>query len=108
MNDTYRIQIPKLKTVTKKDIAIIIAHKIGMAQSDVKTVIDSFLEEIKAQFRRNTRVEIRGFGSFIPYFRKACKYRDPTTGEKKIMESRRTLRFKTSRNLFIFRRKAEK
>lgn len=90
------------KTITKKEMTSIVAEKMGFAQLDVKDVIDTFLEEVVLQFSQGNKITLRGFGSFIPHHRRACKYRDPNTGQEMTMEAQNTLRFKASKKI-VFR-----
>ena len=82
--------------VTKKDLVDLIAGKIQMSKAEVARVINSLLEEIKGQFQKGERIELRGFGAFFPYKRKSRKTVVPRTGEVMMTEESIHLKFKGS------------
>lgn len=90
-----------MKTWTKRDVVMTIAEKTGLTQKDVKKVIEAFISMIVTLFRQGNRLEIRNFGVFYPFYIKPRQYRIPRTGEDEAIEGRKTLRFRTSRKLFI-------
>ena len=91
-------------TVTKRHIVTSIAQKTGFTQNEVRIVVDSFLDEIKELFKKQKRIELRGFGVFYPFYYKGRSFKIPRTGEERDMESRLTLRFKTSKQLFLYKK----
>lgn len=93
-----------MKTWTKRDVVMAIAEKTGLTQRDVKKVIEAFLSMIVSLFLQDKRLEIRNFGVFYPFYIKPRQYKIPRTGEDEAIEGRKTLRFKTSRKLFIRQR----
>lgn len=48
---------------------------------DVERIVDIIIEEINIALQRGDRVELRGFGAFVPRKRPARKGRNPRTGE---------------------------
>ena len=60
------------------------------------------------QFKKGNIVEIHWFGTFYPHFKKERSYKVPKTGEVRTMPSRTTLRFKTSKHMYIYKNKNTK
>lgn len=68
--------------VTKRDICVRIARKLGQDHiNGIKSVIDTFLDEILVTLSEGQRIEIRGFGAFVVKKRMARTGRNPRTGE---------------------------
>ena len=51
--------------MTKADIVSIISDKSGIDKTDVLTIIESFMTEVKGSLEGGENVYLRGFGSFI-------------------------------------------
>ena len=97
-----------MATISKKEIAELIAQKTNFTQTDIKTIIDCFIEEIKEQFRQKNKIEIRWFGTFYPHYKRPRTYKVPKTGGERTMPGRLTLRFKTSKQMFIYKEEVKK
>jgi len=54
----------------KSEIIKSVARRVGWDREEVAKVIDAILEELAEAFIRQERVEIRGFGVFVPVHRK--------------------------------------
>ncbi len=68
--------------LTKADIIDSIYQKTGVNRKEIHSVIDLFIEEIKAALSDGRIVELRGFGTFEIRVRKGRKKaRNPKTGE---------------------------
>ncbi len=48
---------------------------------EVERVVEVFFESITQTLEKGARVELRGFGTFAPRYRKARAGRNPRTGE---------------------------
>ena len=68
--------------MTKADIVERIAEKSGLTATDVKTLIEQFLVEVKKCLAEGNHIEIRGFGTFKVKNHKARKARNPKTNEE--------------------------
>jgi nucleoid DNA-binding protein len=88
-----------MKTVTKKEIASHVAKNLDFMQYKVKLVINSFLEEIKNQYKAGCRIELRQFGVFYPHHRKSRSYINPKTSESHQTKETTVLKFKSSKHL---------
>ncbi len=51
--------------MTKADIVSEIAKGTGVEKVQVQTIVEAFMESIKASMIQNNNVYLRGFGSFI-------------------------------------------
>lgn len=51
--------------MTKAEIVAKIADNSGIDRTDVQTVVEKFMEEIKSSLEKGNNVYLRGFGSFI-------------------------------------------
>jgi integration host factor subunit beta len=86
--------------VTKADIIDAIYQKKGIARKDIKTVVDSFLDEIKNSLISNHIIELRGFGTFEIRIRKGRqKARNPKTGESVSVNSHGVALFRSGKEL---------
>jgi integration host factor subunit beta len=86
--------------VTKADIIDAIYQKKGISRKDIKTVVDSFLDEIKSSLIANQIIELRGFGTFEIRIRKGRqKARNPKTGESVSVNSHGVALFRSGKEL---------
>ena len=92
----------KLERINKRELAKAVSIKTGLSQEDVLKFIDSFLDEIKTQFYNGNMIELRGFGTFYPVYKKARSYTITRLKEKVHTKGRMTLRFKPSRQILIY------
>ena len=69
-------------TLTKRDLAIQVAHELAMSQSDVGKVLEGMLDCICQNLAEGKRLEFRGFGVFEVRTRAARVGRNPRTGEE--------------------------
>jgi integration host factor subunit beta len=72
----------KKMNATKLDLCSRVSKKLGTASvKDIKSVVETFLDEVLKVLSEDKRIEIRGFGSFCVKVRKARIGRNPRTGE---------------------------
>jgi nucleoid DNA-binding protein len=90
-----------MTTVAKRSIVTEISKEIGISQAETGKVIACFIKNLKKQYKAGNKVELRGFGTFFPYFRKARSYKDPVTKSEKQMKDRTILKFRASHQLFV-------
>ena len=64
-----------------------------------KDIVDSMFEIMKATLEKGDHVLVSGFGKFQVQFKWARKGRNPKTGEKIFLKSRRIVVFKSSAKL---------
>ena len=51
--------------MTKADIVSEIAKKTGIEKTQIQTIVEAFMEEVKVSLEKEENVYLRGFGSFI-------------------------------------------
>jgi integration host factor subunit beta len=66
--------------------------------TDVKPIIEKFLDEVITALAEGQRIEIRGFGSFYVKNRKTRIGRNPRTGAAVPIPEYKTISFKFSRD----------
>ena len=88
-------KIEKVRALTKRDLATIIAEKQGLTQDRAGVIVQTFLDEIIAALKRGRHIEFRDFGVFEISIRKARVGRNPKKPEKTVViPERKTVKFK--------------
>lgn len=72
----------KSQTVSKADLVDKVAEETGMKKKDVKTIMDSVLEQVSTHLDKGHKVQLTGFGTFEVRNRKARTGVKPGTTEK--------------------------
>ena len=85
--------------MTKADVIARIASQTGLTKTDVREVVEGFLESVKYALEMDDPLEIRGFGTFYVVSRAQRKARNPRTGEEVIVPARKQPVFKPSREM---------
>lgn len=88
---------------TKLDLCTRVSKKLDTPVTDIKPIVESFLDEILKVISEGKRIEIRGFGSFSVKIRKSRVGRNPRTGKSVIVPEYKAPSFKFSNeacNLF--------
>jgi integration host factor subunit beta len=86
--------------ITKADIIDAIYQKKGINRKDIKTIVDSFIDEIKDGLIKQYIIELRGFGTFETRLRKGRKKaRNPKTGEAVSVNSHGIAAFRPGKEL---------
>lgn len=76
--------------MTKSELIKAIARAAPhVPKKDVETAINAVFDAMTEALRRDHRIEIRGFGSFVVKRRPARDGRNPKTGQKVFVPSRR-------------------
>src|SRR3954453_2868137 len=68
-------------------------------KKDVADVVDSLVAEVSKALASGERVDLRGFGSFVPKETKARQGRNPKTGEPIQIAAKKTVAFKPAKDL---------
>lgn len=87
------------KTITKRDVVERIAEKTGLKKTDVKVVLQEFLDEIICDLGDGNRLEFRDFGVFEVRERKARTAQNPKTLEPVIVPAKFAVKFKPGRRM---------
>tara|TARA_S200000501_G_C20321466_1_gene524595 strand:+ start:57 stop:356 length:300 start_codon:yes stop_codon:yes gene_type:complete len=69
-------------------------------KKDLEKFFNIILHEIKYSLKKGHRVELRRFGTFSTHLQKASIRRNPKTGEKVNTPEKKTIHFKSSKDLF--------
>lgn len=72
----------KQATVSKAQLVDSVSEKTDMKKKDVKTVVDSMIEQISMHLDSGTKVQLTGFGTFEIRERKARTGVKPGTTDK--------------------------
>ncbi len=86
-----------MATITKKELVDRIANKCGCKRTDVKQVIQTFLDELIDELGNGNRLEFRDFGVFECKERASRVAQNPKTLERVTVPPRRTVKFKAGR-----------
>lgn len=92
-----------METITKKHLVQAVQAKIGsryptVPVSFIADVADQWMEEVQIAVEAGNRIEIRGFGVFLPKSRNARKARNPKTGESVDVPASRTVTFQVGKD----------
>jgi integration host factor subunit beta len=72
----------------------------NLLKKDLEKFFDIFINEIKLALKNDERVELRGWGIFSTKYQKSKTSRNPKTGEKIIVDEKKGITFKMSKDLF--------
>ena len=72
----------------------------NLLKKDLEKFFDIFINEVKFALKNDERVELRGWGVFFAKNQKSKTSRNPKTGEKVIVDEKKSISFKMSKDLF--------
>ena len=85
--------------MTKAELVAEIAKKSKLSKADAERAINSFVDVAKKTLKKEGRLALAGFGSFVVSKRKARKGRNPRTGEAIKIKASKVVRFKAGKAL---------
>jgi nucleoid DNA-binding protein len=85
--------------LTKRDLVIQVARKLGVTQNEVSNTIQELLDTVSDTLADGNRLEIRNFGVFEIKQRDARIGRNPKTGAKVPIPAKKTASFKPGKAL---------
>jgi len=85
--------------VNKAELALEVAKRAQVSQKVAKVVLDAVFDEMAKALREGERIEIRGFGSFVPREYGSYQGRNPKTGEPVNVPPKRLPYFKVGKEL---------
>ncbi len=86
--------------MTRDDLAEAVYQRHGgLSRREARDLVDGLLERIKSALLYGDAVRISGFGRFEVVNRRARRGRNPSTGQRIEIASRRRLVFRPSRRL---------
>ena len=83
----------------KEHLVMVIRGTAGCSAAVAKQTLDSVIGTITASLKKNKKVQLYGFGTFIVAKRLARRGRNPQTGEAIRIKASKTVRFKPSMTL---------
>ena len=86
-------------TMTKRELVIQVANKLGMTQSDVARIVESTFEVISQALAGEQRWELRDFGVFEVKTRASRIGRNPRTGDQVPVPERRVVTFRPGKRM---------
>lgn len=89
-----------VKKKTKTDLVDCVYEKSSCKLNTVKSIIESFIDELRSSLENGYTIELRGFGTFELRERKGREAaRNPKTGEKVSVENHSVIVFRAGRDL---------
>lgn len=85
--------------MNKSQLISAVAEQTAVSKNDVKKVFDSLFELAEKQLQDGDKVVISGFGVFSTAQVSERTGRNPRTGEKVVIPSRRVVRFRSSMDI---------
>jgi DNA-binding protein HU-beta len=86
--------------MTKAELVEKMAKDAGISKVAAATALDSFMEGVtKALKKKDGKVTLVGFGTFMKTRRKARKGRNPQTGEEIKIKAANVVKFKVGKKL---------
>jgi DNA-binding protein HU-beta len=85
--------------MTKAEIVADIAKATKLTKADVERVLNAFIDLKKKVLKKEGRLALAGFGSFVVVKRKARKGRNPQTGEPIKIKAGKVVRFRAGKAL---------
>lgn len=86
-------------TMTKRELVIRVANKLGMTQSDVSNIIEGAFDMISKTLAEGKRWELRDFGVFRVKSRASRVGRNPRTGDQVPVPERRVVTFRPGKKM---------
>ena len=88
-----------MATITKKELIDRIAESTQAKRVTVKSIVQTFLDEITRELCNNNRLEFRDFGVFETKTRASRVAQNPKTLERVDVPAKKTVKFKMGRLL---------
>ena len=80
--------------MTKQDLIDTVANATGLSKRGSAAAVEATIEGITKGIKRDKRLALSGFGTFIVRSRAPRRGRNPRTGEEIQIEARKTVGFK--------------
>jgi len=86
-------------SLTKADLVNIIAEKVNLQHKQAEMVVNLVFDLMSDTLKKDDRIEIRGFGSFVNRSYGSYQGRNPKTGETVTVPPKRVPFFKVGKEL---------
>ena len=83
--------------LTKKDLINSVYMQIGFSKKISENLLESILDSLIINLKKNKKIKISKFGTFLLRKKKSRIGRNPLTKEKKIISDRNVVLFKPSK-----------
>jgi integration host factor subunit beta len=91
--------VSKPGVMTKAELVDEVAHAVQLTKKQAETIVNIVFDSIVDSLRAGQKIELRGFGSFRLRSRKSRTGRNPKTGEKVDVPSKKIPYFKPGKEL---------
>jgi len=88
-----------MSVLTKARLVVTIEEEVGLDASLSNVLVDAFFDEIRELLQKDNKVILSGLGKFSVRQKEAREGRNPKTGEKVMVPSRKVVHFQTSASL---------
>ena len=85
--------------LTKKEIINSLYMQVGFSKKISEEMLEGILSIIIENLKKNKKIKISNFGTFLLRSKKSRVGRNPKTKEKKIISNRKVVLFKSSNDL---------
>ncbi len=85
--------------MNRSDLIDALKDKVALSRKDADKVVDTFFDALKETLANGDRIEIRGFGSFSVKHYKPYVGRNPKTGDRIQVTSKKLPFFKVGKDL---------
>ena len=85
--------------MTKAELVDEVARVVGLTKKQAETIVNIVFDSIVESLRSGQKIELRGFGSFRLRSRKSRTGRNPKTGERVEVPSKKIPYFKPGKEL---------
>lgn len=86
--------------MNKSDLVENLAERLkNLSKKEVDLIVDTVFNKMTESLSKGERIEIRGFGSFEVRIREARQGRNPKTGDKVFVNTRKVPFFKVGKEL---------
>ena len=86
-------------TLTRADLVELIYSEVGISKTEASEIVDQFFEEIINDLVDGNSVKLTSFGTFSVRHKKERIGRNPKTKEEAIIDARRVISFRASKEL---------
>ena len=87
------------ETLTRAALAELIYSEVGISKTEASEIVDQFFEEIILDLIDGNSVKLTSFGTFYVKHKKERIGRNPKTKEEAIIDARRVISFRASKEL---------
>ena len=87
------------ETLTRAELVELIYSEVGISKTEASEIVDQFFEEIILDLIDGNSVKLTSFGTFSVKHKNERIGRNPKTKEEAIIDARRVISFKASKEL---------